>query len=218
MKKAKPLFIAYYQNEEAPEKYHLKMHGQDDEHFTFHLGTKSKIADIHLTHEQFPIGDPARHETLFKFQHEKVAEIAEHSESIRRTMMLFLSKRRVPLRLLKKKNLWLLPFGSDADWLIEKSKIEGKTKKHRFFPQHSFEVDFFENLLCPCALKTSEKRLFMAFSIQKGRLIEKGIVIAIVVPNGRKAFFWFRPMSLIARFKKEFSFLFEPKSLTTTTH
>lgn len=170
------------------EKIHFSL-GMPQQHYTFHLGCTSKIADFHITDERIPLGNPERHSTLFQISHFRILWLFVVLRKEMPNLVQRMFNREVSIGILKKKHIVVLPFSHENNFMFNTSFDE---KKHKFrLRKNNFsENDLFDNLICPCKIVFSPNSVFYAISTRYGILKKKGYILRVKVPERSFRLLW----------------------------
>ena len=190
------------------EKIHFSF-GGSKEHFTIHFGMNpfSIGPDLHRTDENYPEGDPRRHNTLFQISHFALKRVIVKTRHAAPKLLSWVLKHKVIPGLLKKKHIWLLPVEKPEGLLCISYEEKRNRRKYKLKNAPDENV-LIENLLCPYCAIGCDSQIFLAMSNRYGFLRYKGVIYRFQDARGQVGLFFVDPvkmMKVMKEFVGEFS-------------
>ena len=142
-----------------------------DYHYTIHFGAKSKIFDIHKTHNN------GQHETIFQIRHFTLARILTQ---LHKPLMWGYNNhwfsKEINIGKLKKYNCFLTSITTDEKLAEEVINITKAGKRFRFKKRIDYEK-FANNYLLPDELMDAQPGAFLVYRLRKETITLQGILM-----------------------------------------
>lgn len=142
-----------------------------DKHLTLHLGTKSKVLDIHIKNEK-EINPEKVYNTLLKISHYRLKRILLLSRSQMNEILKKAFKEKINIGKLRKNQCILQPLvSSNISEILEINKTKTKIKFKK-----DTTSDQISSLFIEVDQMNSNTDIHFVYRLKKGQLVSNGII------------------------------------------